>query len=87
MKNTLVNLGSSAVISLIVVLPFMILEVVNRRAYKEGFPSSLFVILWLLPLAFMLILMPMVRQVRAGNSLMANPISLLLRVALLTLIA
>ena len=87
MKNTLIHLRSPAIISALLVLPFMILEVVNRRAYREGFPISLFAILWLLPLAFMLVLTPMVREVRAGNSLVANPINLLLRVALLTLIA
>jgi len=34
MKNTLTNLRSPALISLILVLPFMILELVNRRIFN-----------------------------------------------------
>jgi ABC-type amino acid transport system permease subunit len=65
----------------------MILELINRRSFHEGFPIVLFGLLWLLPVAFILILMPIVRNVRAGNRIMVNPISLLLRVAFLILIA
>lgn len=35
----------SAIISTLLVLPFMILEWVNRRAYQEGYPFQLFGIL------------------------------------------
>jgi hypothetical protein len=65
----------------------MIVEAVNRREFNEGFPFPLFIIMWLLPVIFILIGMPIVRNVRAGNSLMASPITLLIRVILLVLIA
>jgi len=87
MKNTLTSLRSPAIISFLIVIPFMILELVNRRNFNEGFPIPLFVIMWLLPMIFIIILTPIVQNVRAGNSLIANPINLLLRVALLVLIA
>ena len=87
MKNMLINLRSPALISLLLVLPFMILELINRQGFNEGFPIPLFVIMWLLPLIFIVVLMPIVRNVRAGNSLMASPISPLIRVVLLILIA
>ena len=86
MKNIFTNLRLPAIISSILVLPFMILELVNRRSFDEGFPIVLFGLLWLLPVAFILILMPIVRNVRAGNRIKVNPISLWLGVALLILI-
>jgi hypothetical protein len=87
MKNIITNPRSAAIISFILVLPFMILELVNRRSFHEGFPIVLFGLLLLLPMIFIVILVPIVRNVRAGNSIMANPISLLFRVAFLALVA
>jgi uncharacterized membrane protein len=86
MKNILANLRSPAIFSLLLVLPFMILELVNRRNFNAGFPIPLFVFMWLLPMLFILILMPIVRNVRAGNSIVVNPIILLIRVIFLALI-
>lgn len=90
MKNILANPRSAAIISFLLVLPFMILELINRRNFSEGFPIPLFGILWLLPMIFIVILMSLARIVRAGNRMMANPANLLLllsRVAILALIA
>jgi hypothetical protein len=89
MKSTITTLGSAALISLILVLPFAILEslhnTVNPRKALDYI--VLFGLLWLLPMAFVVILVPIVRTVRAGNSILANPITLLFRVAFLALIA
>jgi len=87
MKNIFTNLRSPAIVSLILVFPFMILELVNRRNFHEGFPIPLFVILWLLPLLFFLTVLPVVRSVRVGISIIANPIILLIRVVFLVSIA
>ena len=87
MQTILTNLRSPALISLLIVLPFMILELVNRRNFNEGFPFPLFGFLWVLPIIFIVTLTPIVQTVRTGNSVMAKPISLLLRVALLLFIA
>jgi len=87
MQNMLTTLRSPALISLILVVAFMIMEVVNRRNFNEGFPIPLFVIMWVLPIIFIVTLMPIVRNVRARNSLIACPVNLLIRVVILVFIA
>jgi hypothetical protein len=87
MINSLTKLKSPAIISLALVIPFALLELANRRNIPEDFPIPLFVILWLLPAIFLLTLRPIVRSVQAGNKLLANPVSLLLRAALLVFLA
>jgi hypothetical protein len=88
MKNFFTTLRSSLITSFSLVLPFMILELVNRRSFHEDFPIVLFGLLWLLPVAFIIVLTPIVRNARgAGNSILANPINLLLAVTILVVIA
>ncbi len=74
MQTILKTLGSSALISLLLILPFMIMEVVNRRNFNEDFPFVLFFGLWLNLFAISLILLPIVRARRTGNHDMANPV-------------
>jgi hypothetical protein len=74
MQTILKPLGSSALISLLFVLPFMIMEVVNRRNFHEDFPFMLFFVLWLNLFAISLILLPIVRGRQTGNLDMANPV-------------
>jgi hypothetical protein len=81
------TLRSPALISLLLVIPFMVMEVADRRGFNEGFPIPLFVIMWLLPLSFILTAMPMVRNLQAGNSLMAQPVNLLIRIVILVFVA
>lgn len=66
--------GSSALISLLLILPFVVMEVVNRRNFSEDFPITLFFVLWLNLFAIGLILLPIVRSSRTGNQSMANPV-------------
>jgi len=87
MKNIFMNLRSSVIISSALVLPFIIMELVNRRNFNEGFPFPLFGFMWVLPILFILTLAPMVQTVRAGNSLIASPVNLLIRVVILVFIA
>jgi hypothetical protein len=87
MKNMFMNLRMPAIISLLLVIPFMIMEVMNRQHFNEGFPIPLFVMMWLLPVIFILTGMPIVRSLGAGNSLMAHPVNLLIRVVILVFIA
>jgi hypothetical protein len=74
MKNIFANVRWPAIVSLVLILPFMTLDLINRQAFRarEGFPITLFVILWLLPVAFFLILVPTIRNVRAGNTSRAS---------------
>jgi len=89
MKNILASFRSPAIISFILVLPFMILEFMFNTVTKQNAPglTVLFGLMWLLSMLFIVILMPLVRNVRAGNSIMANPINFLLRASLLAFIA
>ena len=74
MKNILANLRSPAIISFLLILPFMIMEVVNRRNFNEDFPFMLFFVLWLNLFAISLILLPIVGGRWTGNHDMANPV-------------
>ena len=89
MRIITADLKSAALISFIFVLPFSILESLNQTITRQNAPGLivLFGLLWLLPMAFVVILAPIVRKLRAGHSLMADPVNLLFRVALLALIA
>src|SRR4030095_7061132 len=87
MKNIFTNFKSPALIGLLFVVPFMIMEAVNTQNINTIFNVPLFGIMWLLPTVFILILMPIVRDVRAGNSLTAEPLSLLFSTVFLILIA
>jgi hypothetical protein len=73
-QTILKPLGSSTLISLLFILPFMIMEVVNRRNFHEDFPFMLFFVLWLNLFAISLILLPIVRGRRTGNHDTANPV-------------
>ena len=57
-----------------------------RRACQEGFPVTLFGLMWLLAVAFILSLMPIVRNVRTGGGIVVKPVDRRIRVALLILI-
>lgn len=86
-KNFLTNLKSPALVSLLFVIPFMILEAVATRNLNAVFNLPLFGILWLLPMLFLLILIPIVRNARAGNSIAAKPVTFTFSVIFLILIA
>ncbi|MCI0549542.1 MAG: hypothetical protein L0287_01165 [Anaerolineae bacterium] len=74
MQTILKTLGSSTLISFLLILPFMIMEVVNRRNFNEEFPVFLFSFMWLILFAISLILLPILRARWTGNHNMANPI-------------
>lgn len=88
-KRMVTTFGPAALMSLILVLPFAILESLNQIITKQNATGLilLFGLLWLLPTAFIVILVPIVRTVRAGNNILAHPITLLVRVSFLALIA
>jgi hypothetical protein len=87
MKSILLYLKSPAIISSILVIPFMLLELINHRSLHEDFPVALFAFVWILPLAFLLLLMPVMRNARTGNGILANPIRLIISLAILIFIA
>jgi len=86
MKRILTQVQSPALISLLIIIPFLILELINRRNFHEGFPLALFIFLWLLSLSFIFILTPIIRNIRAGINLWAHPLVLLLRLVFMAFI-
>jgi hypothetical protein len=74
MQITLKTLGSSKFISLLIILPFMIMEIVNRRNFNEDFPVILFFAMWLNLFAVSSILLPIVRVTWSGKHETANPV-------------
>ena len=89
MGNITTDLRSAAAVGFALVLPLLILETLNNTVTRQNVPglAMLFGAMWLLPAVFVFVLMPLVRNVRAGQSVVANPVSLSLRVAFLALIA
>ena len=69
------TLGLSTVISFLLIVPFIIMEVVNRRNFNEDFPTFLFFVMWLNLFAVSVILLPILRARRTGNHDMANSAS------------
>jgi len=74
MQTTLKTLGSSTFIGLLLILPFIIMEVVNRRNFNEDFPVVLFFAMWLNLFAVSSILLPIVQGKWTSNPDMANPV-------------
>lgn len=79
--------GLSALIGLLSTLPFAIMELVNRRQYGEPFPYPLFLGLWLMGTIFSAALIPVVKELRESKTTQPNRATLLLRGAILVLVA
>jgi hypothetical protein len=85
MKAILQTLGAAALLGFLLILPFIIMEVVNRRSFNEDFPVMLFFVLWLNVFAISIILLPIIRGrwqanqdkvppiPTQGNALLTNP--------------
>ncbi len=67
MTAILQNLVSSAFIGFLFILPFMTMEIINRRNYDEPFPFVLFFGMWQIVFAISLLLLPLVRARRSGK--------------------
>lgn len=87
MRRSAVRLGSSAIVATLLVLPFVSLEVMNRRRFDEQFPIVLFGSLWVLAMTFFLALRPILERVRPEGTVRARPVALLVGVAYLILVA
>jgi hypothetical protein len=74
MKAIFQTLGTSALLGLFLILPFVIMEVVNRRSFNEDFPVTLFFVMWLNVFAISIILLPIIRGRRHANRDMVHPV-------------
>jgi hypothetical protein len=80
MRQFLASLTLPAMLGLLLTLPFMVMELINRRQFNDGFPVALFVLLWLLGTAFAYIGRPLIGDTRMSPAL-------LLRLALMLIVA
>ena len=89
MKTMISNPRLAPLISFILcVFPFMILEWATlSNAPRSDASPMLWVVLWFLSTGFVAVLMLIVRSVRAGNTITANPVSLLFKLVFLVLFA
>jgi hypothetical protein len=89
-RDWLMTFGAAALFGLLAVGPFAFMEVYNNPGIRSGefaFPYALFHGMWLFPTMLFLAATPIVRGARAGESVMAHPIVLVLRIACLTSVA
>ena len=77
------NVTMAAVIGLAAVLPFVLLEVINRRGYGEGFPAVMFFTLWLFSFGFIYTLIPVTKSLISGQPAGGSRAGLLGRLTLL----
>jgi hypothetical protein len=89
-KQWLIPLGAAVLFGLLLTAPLAWMEWWNNPVIRSGeypFPFVLFLGLWLAPTIFFLGATPIVRGLRAGQSVLAHPMRLLLRVGLLAFLA
>ena len=85
MKNTIADFKPASLIGFLVVLPLIVLELINGQNLDLGFPTALFVMLWLLPVLFTITLLPIIRTIQNRENILAHPIPLLLRITFITI--
>jgi hypothetical protein len=76
----------SALASLALVIPFVGLEYAQSRGFSS-MPFTLFVVMWLLPLAFFIVLTPLLQRPWLVTHDRINGLGLLFRVAILVALA
>ena len=81
------HLLAPVVIACLLVIPFMILELVNRRGYSEAFPFQLFAMMWLMAFCFAFISIPTFRSLMPGKARSATPLIVIPCLASLFLLA
>lgn len=94
-ENTSINawlfpLASAVLFGLLIISPFAFMEYWNNPVIQSGeypFPYMLFSALWLPPTISFLVVTPIVRSVRAGESILKQPVGLVLRVLVLLFMA
>jgi hypothetical protein len=89
-KDCLFPISAAAIVGLLLIAPFAFMEYWNNPRIQSGefrFPFMLFFFLWIPPTLIFLGATPIVRAFRAGESVLAQPISLTLRVVFLAILA
>jgi hypothetical protein len=78
----------SLILGFLLVLPFVVMEWSTTSAKRRSdFHIAWFIMMWLSAALFLRIVMPMVQAIRAGTFAVANPVSFVLKMGLLAVIA
>lgn len=75
------SLLSSAAIAMLLILPFIAIQLIYGRATYSSFPFGLFAILWILPTVAVFIASPILSRRRLGAGVFSDPLSLTIRLA------
>ena len=90
MRSWFTTFGAAALFGLLAAGPFAFLEVWNNPRIRSGefeFPFKLFLGLWTLPMMLFLTTTPIVRGLRAGEGVLAQPIAFALRATFLAFVS
>ncbi|TLN12604.1 hypothetical protein FDZ74_10130 [bacterium] len=68
MRALLARFKWPVILSALLVLPFMVMEWINRREYGEDYPVGLFIIMWLLPVVFIYSLAAIIRGLQEPSA-------------------
>jgi hypothetical protein len=83
--RVLSTLLMASLVGLAIVAPLLFLQLRHTRG--PDVPVALFVVLWMLPMAFVLTGTPLLRAWRTGQAVLQRPAALVARVALLVVLA
>jgi len=85
MKILVVEFYPGLIIGFLLVLPFMVLEFLTRNPAlpRSNFPFTLFIAMWVAAVVFIYLLTQIVRDLRAGKSISANPVIFFLKTGFL----
>lgn len=90
-KDWIKTLGAASIFGLFFIAPFVVMEWWNHPELgawgNPMFPYALFLVLWSSPTLCFLGAIPTLRALRAEESILANPVSLLLRLVVMALLA
>ncbi|MGI8581004.1 MAG: hypothetical protein ACR2KX_02350 [Chitinophagaceae bacterium] len=85
MNTLFTNLKMPSLISIATVLPFILLEILNRSGLSESFPYFLFGTLWIVMLIIVLTLKPIFKNFNSGVLNITIP-NAIIRAAVLTVL-
>jgi hypothetical protein len=77
----------SVFFGLVTLLPFIFLELINKKKFNEGLPIQLYSFAWVVLTIFIFILLPIIEAVKLRKSIFEKPIELTLRLFGLLLLA
>lgn len=87
MKTVLKRIGIAALLGFVTLLPFALMELVNRREYHEVFPFTLFFGMWSLQVVFVFTLWSIIRKIRTPENTRVRLVGILLGLVILSLVA